>query len=89
MQILGPFLAFYPKHEFLISGRSSDLLSFLTPSHRMEIRTVAICQKNERAYSSGNCPGFTPGSLLINLLKKNRRPNRYRGKDRKKEMRNT
>jgi len=77
------------------SGRSSDLPHLRQPS-RSTNGTVAECGgKLSEEYSSGYCPGFSPGSLLrfsdVNLfekpeLNKNRKIIRTKDNSKKKLM---
>ena len=54
--------AFVPKALFTICGRSSD--SLLKVCRLPETLYFSGILTDLRAYSSGNCPGFSPDSLL-------------------------
>ena len=54
--------AFIPKALFTICGRSSD--SLLEVCRLPETLDFSGILTDLRAYSSGNCPGFSPDSLL-------------------------
>lgn len=63
------------------TGRSSDLLrpERLPVVHEQTVAGV-LFRPCAEAYSSGDCPGFSPDSLLIRTTEKRPR-NRFRGKD--------
>ncbi len=58
--------AFIPKalNNNLNNGRSSDLLAFEAFPLRFPGKVTSGFKSMKRAYSSGNCTGFTPDSLL-------------------------
>ena len=63
-------IMFNPEHLINRSGRSSDLLPFQAPSRYVHKATVAgLPEKISGDYSSGYCPGFSPGSLLIPITR--------------------